>query len=148
MADFMLKIEKESTMPRIKAAQLIDMLMETLEVSQHKIARLLDVDPHTLSNNRTEWIETLTPKTKKKLLSLYEVVRELGTLKSEALLDVLQRHVFEDENGRKDSVVSAIQADKYSFDTLRQIAALARETQHQHHLSQYPDVSDAIPAFT
>ncbi len=135
-------------MNRIKASRLIDVLTETLEISQNKVARLMNVDPHTLSNNREEWLERLTPKTRMKLLSLYQVVRELGGLRSEVLLDILQRHVFEDEEGRKDSVISAIQQEKYSLTTLRQIAEMARETQHQQYLSQYPDVSDALAVST
>lgn len=128
----------------IKTGQLIDAITNTLEVSGRVVANLLNMDPHTLSNNRDTLIDQLTPKTKTKIVSLYQIVIENGGLRSELLMDMLQRHVFEDEDGRKDSVVSAIQQEKYSLDTLREIAALALNEQRKQQMKKYPDVSDAI----
>lgn len=128
----------------IKTGQLIDTITGMLEVSGRVVANLLNMDPHTLSNNRDALIDKLTPKTKTKLVSLYQVVIENGGLRSELLMDMLQRHVFEDEDGRKDSVVSATQEGKYSLETLREIAALALDEQRKQQMKKYPDVSDAI----
>ena len=128
----------------IRTGQLIDTVTNTLEVSQRVIANLLNMDPHTFSNNRDTLIDQLTPKTKTKIVSIYQVVIENGGLRSELLMDMLQRHIFEDEDGRKDSIVSAIQEGKYSLETLREIAALALDEQRKQQMKKYPDVS-ALP---
>ena len=126
------------------AGELIDMIVETLETSQYAVAHLLDVDPHTLSNNRDKRVEALAPTTKKKLISLYQVVRDLTGMKGEVIMAVLQRNVFADEDGRKDSVVSAIQQDKYDLEVLQQIVETARAQVHDQQLKKYPDVSSVI----
>jgi phytoene/squalene synthetase len=127
-----------------KAGELIDRIVETLGTSQYNVARLLNVDPHTLSNNRETTVDELTPKTKKKLISLYQMVREISSLRDEVIMAILQRHVFEDEDGRKDSVISAIQQDKYDLDILQQILETAQVQVQKQQLKKYPDVSDAV----
>lgn len=128
----------------IKAGLLIDAITDTLEASQRFVANLLNMDPHTLSNNRDILVESLTPITRTKIVSLYKIVIENGGLKSELLRDLLQRHVFEDEDGRKDSVVSAIQQGKYSIETLREIAAFSLAELRKQQLLKYPEVPDAV----
>lgn len=131
-------------MEKVKASVLIDRLKEVLDCPQHKIARLVGVTPLTLSHNRDQVLEDLTPRTRKLLVTLYQVVRHLGPLRSDALTAILQRHVFEDEEGRRDSVVSALQQEKYSMETLIQIAEAAQAEYNNQWNSSAPDVSDAI----
>jgi hypothetical protein len=145
LADYMIKIRHEvPAMKKLKTSVLIDHLKQVLDCPQHKIARLMGVTPLTLSHNRDQLLEELTPRTRKLLVTLYQVVRHLGPLRSDALLAILQLHVLEDEEGRRDSVVSALQQDKYALETLIQIA----ETAHKEYSNQWnstsPDVSDAI----
>lgn len=131
-------------METIKASALIDRLMEILDCPQHKIARLMGVTPHTLSNNRDHLLSELTPRTRTRLAILFQIVRHLGPLRSDALLAILQRHVFEDEEGRRDSVVSALQQEKYPLPILFQIAEMAHREYSEQWNSTSPDVSDAI----
>lgn len=131
-------------MEKVKTSAVIDWLTEVLNCPQHKIARLMGVTPHTLSNNRDQILEELTPRTRKRLATLFQVVRHLGPLRSDALLAILQRHVFEDEEGRRDSVVSALQQDKYPLEILIQIAETAGREYSNQWSSTSPDVPDAI----
>ena len=123
---------------------LIDRLKEVLDCPQHKVARLIGVTPLTLSHNRDQLLEDLTPRTRNLLGTLYQVTRHLGPLRSDALVAILQRHVFEDEDGNRDSVVSALQQGKYSLETLLAIAETAQAEYSNQWNSTSPDVSDAI----
>ena len=78
------------------------------------------------------------------LLATLKVDPFLGPLRSDALTAILQRHVFEDEEGQRDSVTSALQQDKYSLETLIQIAETAQSEYFNLWNSTSPDVSDAI----
>lgn len=128
------------------AGDLIDWLMGELGCSQHTVARLMGVDPHTLSNNRKIPLLDLTPRTRARLVNLVAVIQHIGALRTDALLDILQRHVFADEAGRRDSVVSAIQQEKYPLETLKDIAEIARDEYHEHFLASSPDLSSAVYA--
>ncbi len=123
---------------------LIDWLMSTLDCSQYRVASLMGVDPHTLSNNRKKPLLELTQGTRSSLVNLVEVIKHIGALKTDAMMDILQRHVFEDEQGRRDSVASSIQQDKYPLDTLREIAEIARDEYHEQYVATSPDVSSAV----
>lgn len=131
-------------MEKVKTSAVVNWLTDILDCPQHKVARLMGVTPHTLSNNRDQSLEELTPRTQKRLVVLYRVIQHLGPLRSDALLAILQRHVFEDEEGRRDSVVSALQQDKYPFEILIQIAETAHKEYSNQWSSTSPDVSDAI----
>lgn len=151
MSDFMLKYELIEAKMKTKekqqvAGNLIDWLKDTLDCSQHTVARLMGVDPHTLSNNRETPVTDLMPRTRAHLINLVAVIQHIGALRTDALLDILQRHVFADETGRMDSVVSSIQQDKYSFDVLKEIAEMAREEYHEQFIATSPDVSSALYA--
>jgi hypothetical protein len=129
-------------MKKIRAGKLIDHLMSVLDCPQHRVARLMGVIPHTLSNNRNEWLSELSPRTQARLTQLYQVVRFLGPLRSEALLAILQLQVFEDEEGRRDSVISALQQDKYPLELLIQIAELGVKKYSSQWNLNSPDITD------
>jgi len=131
-------------MPQVLASELIDKLIAALACPQYKVARLMGLDPHTLSNVRDQRVAELTPRTRTRLATLFQVVRTLGPLPSDALLDILQRHVFEDEAGRRDSVASALQQEKYPLEVLFQIADTARREFSAQWVSAMPDLTDAI----
>jgi hypothetical protein len=127
--------------------QVIEEIAQTLNCSQRVVANLMGVTPHTLSNNRDKPLSELTPRTLNRLLPLYRIVVDmLGTHRPEMIYDVLNLHVFADRKGRKDSVVSALQQEKYESEMLEQIAALALtqyEEKRRAKLIELPDVKSA-----
>lgn len=124
---------------------LVNELCRTLDCSQRVLASLIGLSPHTLSNNQEKPLEQLTPRTRSRLVALYFIVVEkLGLLRSEAILDVIQAHVFPDIHDRVDSIVSAIQQDKYPLETLAHIAEISRNRYNDKVLSNRPRVSDGI----
>lgn len=129
------------------AVKVIDEVAQTLNCSHRVVANLMGVTPHTLSNNRDKKLSELTPRTLNRLLALYRIVVDrLGTHRSEMIYEVLNLHVFEDRKGRKDSVVSALQQDKYEAEMLEQIAGLALkqyEEKRRATLIELPDVKFA-----
>ncbi len=128
----------------MRADELINKLTKTLNYPQYKVARLAGLDPHTLSNVKEQLVSDLTPRTRNRLGALFQVVRDLGPLPSEALLEILQRQVFEDESGRRDSVVSALQQEKYPIEVLLQIAEMANQEYRTRWVSNMPDMRDAL----
>ncbi|MGK5082684.1 hypothetical protein WDW37_05205 [Bdellovibrionota bacterium FG-1] len=108
------------------ASQLIQSICETLDCPQRVIANLMGLEPHTLSKNQNKSIEELTPRTRQRLTGLYYVVvSKLGILRPQAIYAIIQTHVFPDLQDRMDSVVSALQQDKYPIETLSHIAELS-----------------------
>lgn len=135
-------------MKAVKASVLIDHLKRVLDCPQHRLARYVGVTPLTLSHNRDNPLEEMTPRTRSRLGMLYKVVRHLGPLRPDALNAILQQHVFEDEDGKRDSVVSAIQQNKYELNILIQIAEKAKAEFTAQWNSTTPDIADvdSIPA--
>jgi len=129
------------------AVEVIDEVAQTLNCSHRMVANLMGVTPHTLSNNRDKKLSELTPRTLNRLLVLYRIVVDMfGTHRSEMIYEILNLHVFEDRKGRKDSVVSALQQDKYESEMLEQIANLALkqyEEKRRAKLIELPDVKFA-----
>lgn len=113
-------------MDQPKARQLTQRICETLACSQRVVANLLGLEPHTLSNNQDKTLEELTPRTRQRLYALYYiVVSKLGLYRESAIFEVIQSHVFPDLEERMDSVVSALQQDKYPLETLIHIMELS-----------------------
>ena len=113
-----------------KASDLVRDIQETLESSQRVVASLLGLTPQTISNNLEEPLEKLTPRTRDRLVALHTIaVSTFGRggrdLRREAILEILQAQVFQDLQGRTDSVVSALHQDKYPIETLIQIAEIS-----------------------
>ncbi len=129
------------------AAQVIEEIAQTLNCSQKVVANLMGLTPHTLSNNRDKPLNELTPRTLNRLLPLYRIVVDmLGTHRPEMIYEILNLHIFADRKGRKDSVVSALQQEKYESEMLEQIAALALkqyEEKRRTKLIELPDVKSA-----
>lgn len=108
------------------AGQLIVRICETLDCSQRVAAGLMGLEPHTLSKNQDKSLDDLTPRTRQRLTGLYYVVvSKLGILRPEAIYEIIQAHVFPDLQDRMDSVISALQQDKYPVETLSHIAELS-----------------------
>ena len=125
----------------VKAEILIERLRVALNCSQKTIARLILVTDHTLANNKDKPVKEITDPTRGKLSQLYNVVRAYACkgLKPEALFEILEAHVYEDYLGRLDSVSSAISQQKYSQETLLEIAEIAygRYQQQQEQKFQF-----------
>ena len=102
--------------------EIVKQIADTLDCSNRVIANLMGVSPHTLSNNREKTVDALTPRTSVRLKNLYRIVVDiLGTHRSEMIYEVINLHAFTDRKGRKDSVVSALQQDKYELEMLEHI---------------------------
>ena len=121
---------------------LVDVLKTFLECSQSKIAKLLEFAPNTPSNNREKLLSDLTPNTQQRIIPLYNIVVHYACLglKTEALFYVLETQVYKDHRGNRDSVLSALRQDKYSYETLQEIAALAYEHYQEKQARQYHEV--------
>jgi hypothetical protein len=96
---------------------LIENLKTALNCPQKTIAKLIDVPEYSQ-------IDQLSDLFRKKLSQLYDIVLRFACmgLKYEVIFEILEAHVYEDYLGRLDSVSSAISQQKYSGDTLKEIA--------------------------
>jgi hypothetical protein len=129
------------------ASDMIEGIASTLNCSHRVVANLMGVTPHTLSNNREKLLSELTPRTSNRLLSLYQIiVVRLGLYRPEMVYDILNLHVFADRKGRKDSVVSALQQDKYESEMLEQIAVLALNQYEEKRRKQLIELSNVESA--
>lgn len=127
-----------------RAMEVVEEIARTLDCSHRVIANLMGVAPHTLSNNKGKSLGDLTPRTGEKLSSLYRVaVGLLGSHRPEMIYEILNTHSFTDHKGRKDSVVSALQQDKYDIDMLLQIANKALEQYESKRQQKLIDLPDA-----
>lgn len=131
----------------ILTMDIVSEIAQTLDCSQRVVAGLMGVAPHTLSNNREKPSGELTPRTSTRLWALYDIaVGLLGTHRPAMIYEVLNLHIFADRKGRKDSVVSALQQDKYELETLRNIAILALrqyEEKRRAKLIELPNAKSA-----
>jgi hypothetical protein len=108
------------------ANEILEFISQTLNCSHRVVANLMGVAPHTLSNNREKILSDLTPRTRNRLSALYTIaVVKLGSYRPEMIYELLNTHAFTDRKGLKDSVVSALQQDKYDIEMLEQIANMA-----------------------
>lgn len=126
-----------------KTNQIVEALMEMLGCPQRKVALLAGLDPHTLTNNREATLRDLTPRTRQHLINLYSVVLAIGPLRPEVMLATLERHTYKDHKGRMDSVVSAIQQDKYDLVLLLKIAEKAKKELTAEWTSSYPKLTES-----
>ena len=127
--------------------QTVAETLAILNVSNRALASLLNMDPHTLiENKRKNWTE-LTPKTKKKFFVTCSLVnKEFRLLRQDAILEILNEHVFEDVDGFKDSVLSALESDKYNEETILNIGKLAYKVHLDKELRKSTKIPDALPA--
>lgn len=121
-------------MDKILVKHLLEGLSSKLNCSGRILANLLGLNKNTLSNNANKLLEELTPSTQKKIVSLYVLVNEiLPAHDPEAILRILNAHVFKSYSGETDSAISAIQQNKYELDTLKHIVVTAKN-QHEDRL--------------
>ncbi len=129
------------------AGQLIQRICATLDCSQRVAANLMGLEPHTLSKNQEKQLDDLTPRTRQRLTGLYYVaVSKLGILRPEAIYEVIQAHVFPDLQDRMDSVISALQQDKYPIETLAHIAELSLKKYQEKIAEKDAPIAKAISA--
>lgn len=114
-------------MNELTFTDVIEAVRGILKCSQTRVAKMLEFAPNTPSNNKDKPLSELTPKTKDKLLNLYTVLRPYAIqgLQEEVISYIIETQVFADHNGNRDSVLTAIRQDKYSLETLENIAASA-----------------------
>ena len=107
---------------------LVESLNKMLRVSQNRIAKMIGLSAHTISNNLdNELVDLLGRKTGKRLYCLYLAAEKLT---AEAIgvpdkLEILQLPVFEDLYGNLDSVLTAILQEKYSAEMILEICQKA-----------------------
>lgn len=116
-----------------------------LDCSEYTIASLLGGIPPATSR-REQFITGLTPQTSARLVMLFAIVRQLGPLRPEVLIVILETPVFEDEDGLRYSVLSGLERDKYPLEILLQIADTARREYIEEWRRAPADVSDALCA--
>ena len=121
---------------------LVDTLKEFLDCSQSRIAKLLEFSPNTPSNNREKPLSELTSKTKDRIIPLHNIVIHYACmgLKTETLFYILETQVYKDHRGNRDSVLSALRQDKYSYETLQEIASIAYGHYQEKQARQYHEI--------
>lgn len=129
-------------MQDLKAQTLIKNLTGVLDCTQRKLALLTGLDPHTLSNNQDHLLKDLTPRTRGRLVNLWNIILKIGPLRADRMIATLERHTFKDHKGRMDSVVSAIQQDKYDLEMLIFIAEKAKKEIEKEWVSSYPAIAE------
>lgn len=127
----------------ITVNSLIEGLCERLECSQRVLAGLLGVEPHSLSYNKDKLISESSGKTVRRLAILYIiVVQELHSVRPQTVFELLNAHVFEDLEGRSDSVASALQQDKYEAETLLNILQIAKSNLEETNRTAHPELKE------
>ncbi len=127
--------------------QAVAETLQILEISNRALASLLNMDPHTLlENKKKNWAE-LTPTTKRKFWVTCTLVnKEFRLLRGSKIIEILNEHVFEDVDGFKDSVLSAIESDKYTEETILNIGRIAHKIHLEKELKKSAKLPDALPA--
>ena len=114
-----------------------------LGCSQRIVANLLGVDPHTISNNNERPISEVTDRLRTRVEALYYVVvKHLATVSPAARYRIINAHVAKDLEGNIDSVVSALQQDKYKLETLCHIAVMSWNALRADEIKDSLQVSD------
>jgi len=122
---------------------LIEGLCGHLNCSQRVLAGLLGVEAHSLTYNKEKSIEESSGKTVRRLAILYILVfQELHALRPQLIFELLNNHVFEDLQGRTDSVASALQQDKYGPETLFNILQMAKNNLEETNRLAHPELSE------
>jgi hypothetical protein len=131
----------EKTPPQV--GQLCDDLKARLGWTQRKVAVMLGMSKDTLSNNRDRTLSELTPMTGRKLIDLYFLVtKHLIGYHSDAIVSILNIHVFKSPTGETDSLLSSIQQNKFELDTLVQILKSAKQRYELQCQQECPILKD------
>lgn len=119
----------------------VNKTLEIMNLSNRGLAKLLNIDVHTITENKSkDWAE-LTPKTYKKIGAICTLVnQDYQLLRSQVILEVLNQHVFKDIDGKRYSVLSAINSDKFDLEGVIEIGKLALATYREKQLKLAPSV--------
>lgn len=127
-----------------------DNIEDTLRItglSVRGLARLLNMDPHTILNNQDKSWEELTPTTRLKFFVICTLVnRHFRLLTPEAIVEILNQHVYENTGGFRDSVLSALESSKYNAETIINIGQLAHNSYLERSQKQAASLPDAVSA--
>ncbi|MGK5085254.1 hypothetical protein WDW37_18350 [Bdellovibrionota bacterium FG-1] len=130
--------------------ETIDSTLEVMGLSNRALARLIKVDVHTITENKTKRWEDLTPNTLKKLGGIcFLVTQEYNLYRSSVILEILNQHVFKDTDNKRYSVLTAMISDKFDFETVVSIGRMARDFYKEKMLKSAPSVPtlpDALSA--
>lgn len=127
--------------------QAVTETLQILDISNRALASLLNMDPHTLIENKKKNWDDLTPKTKRKFwITCTLVNKEFRLLRGSKIIEILNEHVYEDMDGFKDSVLSALESDKYNEETILNIGKLAHNIHLEKELRKSVKLPDALPA--
>ncbi|PIR22160.1 MAG: hypothetical protein COV44_09075 [Deltaproteobacteria bacterium CG11_big_fil_rev_8_21_14_0_20_45_16] len=91
--------------------------------------------------------EELTPKTRLKLYVIcFLINKELLLLTPDSIIQILNQHIYENPEGFKDSVLSALETNRYNEATIINIGRLAHKSYLAKQQKMAPSLPDAIPA--
>ena len=123
---------------------IIDKLTEKMEISERRLSNLLGVNKNTLTNNADKTIGELTPITRQKIVSLSALVlNRIPAYSPEAIYMILNAHVYKNHTGETDSIISAIQQNKFEYETLNYMLITARNECEDRLRSESPlDLED------
>jgi hypothetical protein len=128
----------------------IDRTLEIMELSNRGLARLIKIDVHTITENKgKEWAD-LTPNTLKKLGAVCSLVtQEYNLYRAAVIIEILNQHIFKDVDGKKYSVLTALNSEKFDLDGVVSIGRMAQKFYIEKQLKSAPSVPplpDAISA--
>lgn len=128
----------------------IDKTLEIMELSNRGLARLIKVDVHTITDNRDKLWEELTPNTLKKLGAICILITvEYNLYRASVILEILNQHIFKDVDGKKYSVLTAMNSEKFDLEGVVSIGKMAQQFYKEKQLKSAPSVPplpDAISA--
>lgn len=128
----------------------IEKTLEIMGLSNRALAKLLSVDVHTITDNKTKNWDDLTPNTLKKLGSICILVTiEFSLYRPAVILEILNQHVFKDVDGKKYSVLTALKSEKFDLPSVVEIGKMAQKFYREKQLKSAPPVPplpDAISA--
>lgn len=140
MIENILKITYILTMKQVLVKDIVNRLTKTMDCSERRLSNFLGMDKNTLSNNASNKIEELTPITRRKILSLSLLVLDrIPAYSPEAIYQILNAHVYKSHSGETDSIISAIQQDKFEYETLNYMLETARKD-YENRLRSESDV--------
>lgn len=119
----------------------IDKTLEIMQLSNRGLARLINVDVHTITDNREKKWEELTPNTHKKLGAICILITaEYNLYRASVILEILNQHIFKDVDGKKYSVLTAIGSEKFDLEAVVSIGKMAQEFYKKKQLKLAPSV--------
>ena len=128
----------------------IDKALEIMELSNRALARLIKVDVHTIIENRDKSWEELTPITLKKLGGIcFLVTQDFNLYRPAVILEILNLHAFKDIDGKKYSVLTAMNSENFDYEGVVALGRIAQKLYAEKQLKSSPSVPplpDAISA--